>query len=150
MPPKRILILGGTHEARDLAALLLEAGFEVVTSLAGVTENPAMPAGDVRRGGFGGAVGLARYLQSENIAALADATHPFAAQISHHADQAARDAGVPCFSLVRSAWEAQPGDRWSMASSSYDAARMMPPRSRPLVTVGKKDIGVFFARTDGM
>ena len=40
MPPKRILILGGTHEARDLAALLLEAGFEVVTSLAGVTENP--------------------------------------------------------------------------------------------------------------
>ena len=35
-----------------------------------------------------------------------------------------------------------------MASSSYDAARMMPPRSRPLVTVGKKDIGVFFARTD--
>ena len=57
--PLRILILGGTSEARRLAERLDgDTRFHVETSLAGATANPAEIAGDVRRGGFGGAAGL--------------------------------------------------------------------------------------------
>ena len=56
------LLLGGTAEARDLAARLVAADVEVVSSLAGDVAAPLLPAGKVRIGGFGGVHGLAGYL----------------------------------------------------------------------------------------
>src|SRR5262245_6243869 len=82
---KRVLVLGGTREARELANLLHDQGVRVVNSLAGVTRNPALPKGVVRRGGFGGVDGLIAYVAQEHFDAIADATHPFAVQISRHA-----------------------------------------------------------------
>src|SRR5215468_434155 len=76
--PVRILILGGTAEARDLAARLVAAGTGVVSSLAGRVRDPKLPEGPVRIGGFGGADGLAAFLPAERITAMVDATHPFA------------------------------------------------------------------------
>ena len=90
MTPKRILILGGTSEAREIAARLVDDGHDVATSLAGVTTSPIVPEGKLRVGGFGGAAGLVEYLVSEQIELLIDATHPFAAQMSGHAFEAAR------------------------------------------------------------
>ena len=87
MPNKRILVLGGTSDANVLAKELLKAGHYVVTSFAGVTENPVLPEGEIRMGGFGGEDGLYDYLKTGEFAALADATHPFAAQISRHGVQ---------------------------------------------------------------
>ena len=58
-----VLVLGGTREARELATRLVGEGVAVVTALAGRTEAPLMPPGEVRIGGFGGAEGLARWLQ---------------------------------------------------------------------------------------
>ena len=49
---RRILILGGTTEARELAGTLVDAGYEVITSLAGRTDTPRFPAGIVRIGGL--------------------------------------------------------------------------------------------------
>ena len=43
-----VLILGGTAEARALAAALVGAGVRVVSSLAGRVRDPALPAGEVR------------------------------------------------------------------------------------------------------
>src|SRR5689334_3865305 len=85
MQPKRILVLGGTAEARELAKLLIEQGCAVTTALAGATSDPIMPPGTVRVGGFGGEAGIARYLLDNGIDAVADATHPFAATISRNA-----------------------------------------------------------------
>jgi precorrin-6A/cobalt-precorrin-6A reductase len=49
-----LLILGGTGEARALAAALHAAGEHgFVSSLAGRVSAPALPAGAVRIGGFG-------------------------------------------------------------------------------------------------
>ncbi len=92
----RVLILGGTAEARVLAGLLAERHsgvLDIVTSLAGRTASPLTPAGRVRRGGSGGAAGLARYLRRAKIDLLVDATHPFAAAISRNAQDAAARAG---------------------------------------------------------
>ena len=53
----RLLLLGGTGEARDLAARL-HPNIELVSSLAGRVPDPALPVGPVRMGGFGGVEGL--------------------------------------------------------------------------------------------
>ena len=67
MPRKRVLILGGTREARELAKLLVDREVDAVTSLAGITRNPARPAGESRRGGFGGVDGLVAYLAATAV-----------------------------------------------------------------------------------
>ena len=101
----RILILGGTGEARDLAAELVAAGVDVLSSLAGRVRQPRLPDGPVRVGGFGGAEGFAAFLQAEGITAVVDATHPFAGTITANAARAAAQAGVPLLVLRRPEWE---------------------------------------------
>lgn len=119
----RVLILGGTEEARALAAALIASGCaDPVTALAGRTADPAPVAGAVRTGGFGGPDGLAAHLADCGYAALIDATHPFARQISAHAREAASRAGLPRLALVRPAWIAAPGDRWIEAADEDEAA----------------------------
>src|SRR5436309_1815209 len=148
MPGERILIFGGTAEARALAAALVEAGFKVVTSLAGVTTSPNLPEGEIRIGGLGGSAGIAAYALRENIAAIVDATHPFAAQISRHAHLAAVDRGLPCLRLERPAWRAETGDHWIEVPGMTQAVLVLPPSSRVMLTVGRKDLGLFLARQD--
>ena len=53
MAQMRILLLGGTAEARALAARL-HPDVDVISSLAGRVPDPALPVGEVRIGGFGG------------------------------------------------------------------------------------------------
>jgi precorrin-6A/cobalt-precorrin-6A reductase len=101
MPHLRVLVLGGTAEARELAGAL--PGMTVISSLAGRTTAPRLPAGETRIGGFGGAEGLADYLRAHRIDALVDATHPFAARISAHAATAADATGLPFLVLRRRA-----------------------------------------------
>ena len=109
----RLLILGGTGEARQLAAALSAVpGLSVVSSLAGRVGDLRLPAGDLRVGGFGGVAGLAAWLRTERVDAVVDATHPFAARITSSAIEASRSAGVPLLVLRRPGWEPVPGDRW--------------------------------------
>ncbi len=89
----RVLILGGTAEARELAQAL---GEEAILSLAGRTDTPAD-----RVGGFGGPAGLARYVREHGIDLVVDATHPFAARMSANAVA----AGVPLLRLERPGFE---------------------------------------------
>ena len=145
----RLLILGGTAEARALANRLTSAGrYEVITSLAGVTQAPIRPEGTVRSGGFGGVAGLRDFLTSENIAVVADATHPFAARISAHADTACAEAVIPCVRLDRPAWVPEPGDKWRSVTGVAEAAAAISSDSTALVTIGRQDIAAFLARND--
>jgi precorrin-6A/cobalt-precorrin-6A reductase len=147
--PHRVLILGGTTEARALAASCADRGIDAVTSLAGRTGTPLAVAGEVRVGGFGGADGLAGYLRTEQIDVLVDATHPFAATISAHAAQAADAAGVPLLVLRRPGWTARPGDRWHRVPSVASAAGLLPGLGRRVfLTTGRQSIGAFAARDD--
>jgi precorrin-6A/cobalt-precorrin-6A reductase len=104
----RILILGGTGEARELAAGLVAAGTEVVSSLAGRVREPRLPDGPVRIGGFGGADGLAAFLRAERVTHVVNATHPFAGSIAVNAARAAAEAGRPLLVLRRPEWEPDP------------------------------------------
>ena len=143
-----VLILGGTGEARGLARALVGRGFDVVTSLAGVTAEPVLPPGGVRRGGFGGVEGLADYLAEAGIGLVADATHPFAAVISRHGAEAAGLAGVPYLRLERPAWRAGPGDRWLDVADIAGAVAALPAGANALVTIGRKELAAFASRGD--
>jgi precorrin-6A/cobalt-precorrin-6A reductase len=145
---KRILILGGTSDARFLAAELIAAGYETVTSLAGVTQAPVMPKGEVRVGGYGGEEGLYAYLKDGRFAAIADATHPFAAQISQHGFNAASRAGILYLRLERESWLPAAGDHWIGVSNIAGAVAALPSGGRVLLTIGRKEIAPFLARGD--
>ena len=141
----RILILGGTGEARSLAgALARRPRTTVITSLAGRTVAPRLPEGELRVGGFGGGAGLAAYIAQEKIDAVIDATHPYAAAISRHAVEAAKTAGRPLLRLERPAWTPQLGDHW-IEVDNFPAAAEAAPRlgSRVFLTIGTKEIAAF-------
>jgi precorrin-6A/cobalt-precorrin-6A reductase len=148
MPPERILILGGTGEARELAQALTDGGLHPVSSLAGITASPHLPVGEVRRGGFGGEEGLLDYVERENIHAIVDATHPYAAQISDHGHRAARAADIPYLRLECPRWRAEAGDCWIEVANVTDAVAALPSGGHAFVTIGRKEIAPFFARTD--
>lgn len=144
----RVLILGGTAEAREVAKALLARGHDIVTSLAGVTRHPHEPEGAVRKGGFGGVDGLEAYLRRNGVTLLADATHPFAVVMSAHAVEAAERLGLPCLRLERPAWEPGAGDLWLRMPDIGEAAEAVPQGARVLLTIGRKEIAPFVARSD--
>jgi precorrin-6A/cobalt-precorrin-6A reductase len=123
MGKHRILILGGTTEARQLATALAErTDCDSLLSLAGRTAEPIAQPVPTRSGGFGGSDGLAEFLKAENFDLLIDATHPFAARISHNAAIAAGSTGILFFALRRAMWKQETGDRWTSVRSVPDAA----------------------------
>jgi precorrin-6A/cobalt-precorrin-6A reductase len=141
----RILILGGTTEARALGESLAKRGdLEVTLSLAGRTASPVAHAVPIRVGGFGGAAGLADYLVAERIDALIDATHPYANIISENAATAARDTGVPFVALRRLPWRAVAGDRWIEVDDTVAAVSAIGETSRNVfVALGRNELGAF-------
>jgi precorrin-6A/cobalt-precorrin-6A reductase len=143
--PVRILILGGTGEARELAAALVAADADVISSLAGRVSQPRLPDGSVRVGGFGGVDGLAAFLRDEGITHLVDATHPFAATITANAVRAATDAGVPRLVLRRPGWGTDPS--WESVADIRAAAEAVArwPGERVFLTTGRRDLGAFAA-----
>lgn len=140
----RVLLLGGTGEARRLADRLVADGVAVVSSLAGRVHTPLLPVGEVRVGGFGGAAGLADWLRAERVDAVVDATHPFAAAITANAARATADTATPFVVLRRPGWRARPGDDWRWADSMADAAARLPALGgRAFLAIGRGDLAAF-------
>ena len=146
-PIRRLLILGGTGEARALAegaAAAYPGRLQVVSSLAGRLSRPPVLPGTVRVGGFGGSGGLARYLSEESIHMVIDATHPFAQVISANADQACEDAGVPRLALVRAASPRPKGLRWIEARDlDHAAGLLLSSARRVFLAVGRRGLEAF-------
>jgi precorrin-6A/cobalt-precorrin-6A reductase len=125
----RILILGGTSEARLLAeALAAREDCDVLLSLAGRTEKPAAQPVPVRIGGFGGAAALADFLKAGGYDLLIDATHPFAERISANAAFAVETTAA--IALRRPEWQRRPGDRWREVHSIPAAIEALGPSPR--------------------
>ncbi len=142
---RRLLILGGTGEARTVAESAAQMpGLAVTTSLAGRTRAPTAPEGELRSGGFGGANGLAGWLRHDATDAMIDATHPFAAEISRNAADACAALGVPRLVLCRPPWRAQEGDRWIEADTPAEAADALAGNARRVfLSIGSGAIEAF-------
>lgn len=149
VPPETILILGGTAEAAKLAGALSEEGkARVITALAGRTDHPVLPPGEVRIGGFGGIDGLAAYLIAEGITQVIDATHPFARRISRNAVAACAKADVPLTVCSRKAWQRQPDDLWIEVDSLDEAVTALPEGATVFLALGRQHIDAFAKRGD--
>ena len=137
----RVLLLGGTSEARTLATRL-HPGVDVISSLAGRVPDPALPVGEVRIGGFGGVDGMRRWLIDSKVGAVVDATHPYAATITAHAAEVCADLKIPHLVFTRPAW--QSGDA-IVVDSDVDAAKMVQANgfSRVFLTTGRSGVEVF-------
>jgi precorrin-6A/cobalt-precorrin-6A reductase len=144
----KILILGGTGEARELADLLVGMGHDVTTSLAGRTRDPKLPKGGLRMGKFGGVPGLAAYLRIAHIDRLVDATHPYAGQISINAVAAAKASGVRLVRYMRPAWEQPVGAGWVTVETMAEAAAALPANAEVLLTTGHTGLELFLERDD--
>lgn len=144
-----VLILGGTAEARALARALVEQGVFVTSTLAGRVAHPALPAGEVRIGGFGGVAGLVSYVQAGGFTQVVDATHPFAAQMSRHASLAAAETEVPLLRLARPGWRAHPlAKQWTWVDSLHAARSAADGARRPFVTTGRQSLPAYAAWSD--
>jgi precorrin-6A/cobalt-precorrin-6A reductase len=141
----KVLLLGGTAEARQVAAWSAgEPGVQVISSLAGRTLEARLPQGAVRQGGFGGIDGLVDWLAEHEVDAVVDATHPFAATMTHHAAEASRVVGVPLLVLRRAGWRERVGDRWFWVDSAEEAAGALAGLgSRAFLTIGRQGLGQF-------
>ncbi|TAL82201.1 MAG: cobalt-precorrin-6A reductase [Beijerinckiaceae bacterium] len=143
--PLRVLILGGTAQARMLIERLArEPAVAPILSLAGRTKNPLLPAGAYRIGGFGGVAGLAAWLRAGAIDLVIDATHPFAEQMSAHAEAACREVAVPLALFTRQPWTPREGDRWNEVATAQAAASALGPLPRRVfLTVGRLQLPAF-------
>jgi precorrin-6A/cobalt-precorrin-6A reductase len=145
----KVLILGGTAEARSLAGALVARADDVVSSLAGRVSAPALPVGAVRTGGFGGVVALTDYLVGEGFSAVVDATHPFAARITSNAVVACAHAALPLVRLQRPGWERHPRSASFVWVDDVERARDAAEAHgiRPFLTTGRQQLEAF-ARWD--
>jgi precorrin-6A/cobalt-precorrin-6A reductase len=137
----RVLLLGGTAEARALAKAL-HPRVDIISSLAGRVPDPNLPVGPVRIGGFGGVDGLRCWLQEERVGAVVDATHPFAATMTAHAAQACSELRLPHLVLARPAWD--PGAA-IVVESDREAAEVVARQgsSRVFLTTGRSGVRAF-------
>jgi len=141
----KLLILGGSGEAAALArALRGDARYDVTVSLAGRTSEPLQLPGKLRRGGFGGAEGLARALGNEKFDVVIDATHPFADQMKANAIAAVRAAGIPLLAIRRPPWTPIKGDNWIAVESIEGAAAALGETAkRVFLTTGRDELRPF-------
>jgi precorrin-6A/cobalt-precorrin-6A reductase len=139
----RVLLLGGTAEARALAGQL-QHDVEIISSLAGRVPDPALPVGEVRIGGFGGVDGMRRWLVEGAVDAVVDATHPFAATITAHTAEVCRALNLPHLVLARPAWP--PGDAIVVPSDSAAVDMVVHQGySRVFLTTGRSGVNAFMS-----
>ncbi len=147
---KRLLILGGTGDAVELARQATTIpGLDVISSLAGRTSTPKKLVGAVRVGGFGGEAGLVEYLQAAQVDLLIDATHPFAANISWNVAGAARKVGIPWLMLIRPGWVKSGLDNWIEVENIAAAVAAIPARTeRIFLSIGRQQLAPFASLGD--
>ena len=138
-----ILLLAGTGEAKEIAKGLCGRDVPAIASLAGATRFPGALGLPTRIGGFGGDEGFRRYLRTERISAVVDATHPFASRISMRTWGVCLEEEIPHCQVLRPEWVSEPDDNWTRIDSEEDAAQFIMPGSVVFLATGRQTLNRF-------
>ena len=79
--------------------------------------DPALPVGQVRIGGFGVRQPMRQWLVENQVDAVVDATHPFAAAMTERAARVCRDLGLPHVVVTSPPWDPVTPSRWRRGGS---------------------------------
>jgi len=134
----KLLILGGTADARHLATALHQAQpcLELVYSVAGLVRQPQVPA-TVVSGGFSQFGGLSAYCKDQQITGIVNATHPFSTTMGNHATQASSELSLDYWRFLRPQWQQQAGDDWRLFNTRADLFSALFSYQRTLLTLGQ-------------
>jgi len=84
---------------------------------------------------------MKEYLVAEKIAAVIDATHAFAEEITRNAQQACHDAHLPLLRLEEPAWQETEKDNWIHVGNIFAAKEaVIGVSGKVLVTTGRQAI----------
>ncbi|NSX55424.1 cobalt-precorrin-6A reductase [Parasulfitobacter algicola] len=139
----RVLLLAGSGEARTLAHSLMAMGIDTIASFASDNRVPDDLGIRLRIGGFGGAEPFAEFLQTQGIAAVLDATHPFAHLISLRTSQVCAQMGIPYLQLLRPEWKPAPDDSWTVIDDETQAADHIPVDATVFLATGRQTLDRF-------
>lgn len=140
----KLLLLGGTAEARELADMIVARnGIELTVSLAGATRTPETRGRRTRIGGFGGAEGFTAFLKSEAPDAVLDATHPFAVRMTRRTHHVCDAHALPYKLLLRPEWKRQTGDNWTEVRDEAEAVAWVTPSDRVFLATGRQTLPRF-------
>lgn len=147
---KRILLFGGTADARELASELLLRGWEVTAGAAteyGGKLLEGLPEIRVHTGRMDAAE-MTKYIKENDFAAVVDATHPYACEATKNICAAAGETGLPYLRLLRPQVPAC-GCETRFAEDAADAAKMLCGlQGNALLTTGSKELEAFTAVPD--
>lgn len=132
----KLLMLGGTADARKIAAALLAENLEVIYSVAGLVRRPKLDC-TVISGGFSKVGGLTSYLVQQQIEGVIDATHPYAVNMSQQALLCCKQLGLPYFCFTRAPWQQQQGDHWINVAAWPGLIKACAEFDRPFLTTGQ-------------
>ncbi|MEM8544881.1 MAG: cobalt-precorrin-6A reductase [Cyanobacteria bacterium P01_H01_bin.119] len=144
-----IWLIGGTQESGQVAAGLAEAQIPhlvTVVTAAAAGLYPDSPWRQVRVGAIAPKA-MAAVLMAENIAAVIDASHPFAVEVSRSAISLCKSHHLPYLRLERPAiGDSIPASPWIQTVNAYDDLlnpAVLAPQARSLLTVGAKNLHRF-------
>ncbi|MFC0560237.1 precorrin-6A reductase [Halalkalibacter alkalisediminis] len=139
-----ILFLAGTSDARELAIMLSNAGFKLLTTV--VTDNAAI---ELRKAGLDVYIGRLKsedfqsVIKEKGFQAVVDASHPFAEEASLNALSAAKVTGVPYIRYERES-QLHANEGVTMVESYVEAAeKAFEKKGVILLTTGSKTLQIF-------
>lgn len=138
----KILILGGTADARRITGSLMHAqmrgntALSLTYSVAGLVRQPQLDC-PVISGGFRQFGGLTHYLRAQGYQGVIDATHPYAAVMTATAQQSCAELGLAYWRFSRAPWCAIAGDHWQELPSWSALISALQGYRRPFLTTGQ-------------
>ncbi|SDF07817.1 precorrin-6A reductase [Sporolituus thermophilus] len=144
-----ILVLAGTQDGRELAALLERAGFPVLVSVvSGYGRDLARQTGLLVHTGPLDRDGLYNLIRTRAVKLVVDASHPYAAAASENAIAACQRAGVRYLRYERPGTPLPRYEKLYVADNAAAAARLSAELGRTIfLTVGSRALTVFKQET---
>lgn len=132
----KVLLLGGTADARRFCDRLITQNVDVIYSIAGLVRTPDLDC-EILVGGFTQFGGLTQYVKENGIELILDVTHPYAQKMSDQAVVTAKETEVPVWRFHRPAWVATDKDDWQFYRNFDELAELLKVYSFPLLSAGQ-------------
>lgn len=138
----RLLILGGTPEARMISAAIAgDRRVATTATLARVGRRPKPMGVPTRIGTFKDAEEFRAWLHVESFDAILDGTDAYSKTMSDWASAAARDLDIDYIQFLAPLLTPRDDDEWAFLNDLRDAAKFIPADATVFMDVGVSELG---------